>query len=86
MLWGVQPFVLRDVGEYHEQIVDRVDDFLLSRDIVAPGDPARDPDGLADLSTGEDEPAACPPCACVTGVAGCLETRKAKGFASISDP
>jgi len=39
ILWGVQPFVLRDVGEYHEQIVDRVDDFLLSRDIVVPGDP-----------------------------------------------
>jgi pyruvate kinase len=38
ILWGVQPFVLRDVGEYHEQIVDRVDDFLLSRDIVVPGD------------------------------------------------
>jgi pyruvate kinase len=38
ILWGVQPFVLKDVGEYHEQIVDRVDDFLLSRDIVSPGD------------------------------------------------
>jgi pyruvate kinase len=38
ILWGVQPFVLRDVGEYHEQIVDRVDDFLLSRDIVVAGD------------------------------------------------
>lgn len=38
ILWGVQPFVLRDVGEYHEQIVDRVDDFLLSRDVVVPGD------------------------------------------------
>ena len=38
MLWGVQPFVLKDVGEFHEQIVDRVDDFLLSRDIVARGD------------------------------------------------
>src|SRR5260221_1019353 len=38
ILWGIQPFVLRDVGEYHEQIVDRVDDFLLSRDIVVPGD------------------------------------------------
>ena len=38
ILWGVQPFVLRDVGEYHEQIVDRVDEFLLSRDIVVPGD------------------------------------------------
>lgn len=38
ILWGVQPFVLRDVGEYHEQIVERVDAFLLSRDIVSPGD------------------------------------------------
>ena len=38
ILWGVQPFVLREVGEFHEQIVDRVDDFLLSRDIVVPGD------------------------------------------------
>ena len=38
MLWGVQPFVLKDVGEYHELIVDRVDEYLLSRDIVVPGD------------------------------------------------
>jgi pyruvate kinase len=38
MLWGVQPFVLKDVGDYHEQIVDRVDEYLLSRDIVVPGD------------------------------------------------
>jgi pyruvate kinase len=38
ILWGVQPFVLKDVAEYHEQIVDRVDDYLLSRDIVSPGD------------------------------------------------
>jgi pyruvate kinase len=38
MLWGVQPFVLKDVGDYHEQIVDRVDHYLLSRDIVTPGD------------------------------------------------
>ena len=38
LLWGVQPFVLREVGEYHEQIVDRVDDFLLSKDIVRVGD------------------------------------------------
>jgi len=38
MLWGVQPFVLRDVGEFHEQIVERVDEYLLSRDIVVPGD------------------------------------------------
>jgi pyruvate kinase len=38
ILWGVQPFVLRDVGEYHEQIVDRVDDYLLARYLVRPGD------------------------------------------------
>ena len=38
LLWGVQPFVLRETGDYHEQIVDRVDDFLLAKDIVRPGD------------------------------------------------
>lgn len=38
LMWGVQPFVLRDAGEFHEQIVDRVDDFLLSKDIVRVGD------------------------------------------------
>ena len=38
LMWGVQPFVLREAGEYHEQIVDRVDDFLLSKDIVREGD------------------------------------------------
>ena len=38
ILWGVQPLVLKDAGEFHEQIVDRVDDYLLSRDIVSPGD------------------------------------------------
>jgi pyruvate kinase len=38
LLWGVQPFVLRDTGEFHEQIVDRVDQFLLDKDIVRPGD------------------------------------------------
>ena len=38
LLWGVQPFVLRDMGEFHEQIVDRVDQFLLDKDIVRPGD------------------------------------------------
>ena len=38
ILWGVQPFVLKDAGEYHEQIVDRVDDYLLSKDVVRPGD------------------------------------------------
>jgi pyruvate kinase len=38
ILWGVQPFVLRDTGEFHEQIVDRVDDYLLARDLVRSGD------------------------------------------------
>jgi pyruvate kinase len=38
LLWGVQPFVLQEAGEFHEQIVDRVDDFLLAKDIVRPGD------------------------------------------------
>ena len=38
VLWGVQPFVLREAGEFHEQIVDRVDDFLLAKDIVRLGD------------------------------------------------
>ncbi len=38
ILWGVQPFVVRDVGEYHEQIVERVDQFLLERDLAVAGD------------------------------------------------
>ncbi|HET7436323.1 MAG TPA: pyruvate kinase [Thermoanaerobaculia bacterium] len=38
ILWGVQPFVLREAGEFHEQIVDCVDDYLLAKDIVRPGD------------------------------------------------
>ena len=38
ILWGVQPYVMRDVGEYHEQIVDHVDEFLLQKDIVRAGD------------------------------------------------
>ncbi|HEV7767351.1 MAG TPA: pyruvate kinase, partial [Thermoanaerobaculia bacterium] len=38
LLWGVQPFVLKDAGEFHELIVDRVDDYLLAKDIVRPGD------------------------------------------------
>ena len=38
LLWGVQPFVMQDAGEFHEQIVDRVDDYLLAKDIVRPGD------------------------------------------------
>ena len=38
ILWGVQPFVLKEAGEFHEQIVDRVDDYLLARDVVREGD------------------------------------------------
>jgi pyruvate kinase len=38
LLWGVQPFVLREAGQFHEQIVDRVDEYLLAKDIVRPGD------------------------------------------------
>jgi len=38
ILWGVQPFVLKEAGEFHEQIVDRVDEYLLAKDIVRPGD------------------------------------------------
>jgi len=38
ILWGVQPFVLREVGEFHEQIVDKVDEFLLAKDVASPGD------------------------------------------------
>jgi len=38
LLWGVQPFVLSQTGDYHEQIVDRVDEFLLAKDVVRPGD------------------------------------------------
>src|SRR5436190_5279602 len=38
LLWGVQSFVLLQTGDYHEQIVDRVDEFLLAKDIVRPGD------------------------------------------------
>ncbi|HVT43331.1 MAG TPA: pyruvate kinase [Thermoanaerobaculia bacterium] len=38
MLWGVVPLVLREVGEYHEQIVERVEDLLLRKEMVEPGD------------------------------------------------
>ena len=38
ILWGVQPYVLQEVGEFHEQIVDKVDEFLLQKDIVRAGD------------------------------------------------
>jgi pyruvate kinase len=38
ILWGVQPYVLQNVGDFHEQIVDRVDEFLLEKEIVRSGD------------------------------------------------
>ncbi len=38
LLWGVQPYVLQETGDFHEQIVDRVDEFLLQKDIARPGD------------------------------------------------
>ena len=38
ILWGVQPFVMREVGEYHEQIVDKVDEYLIAKDLAVPGD------------------------------------------------
>jgi pyruvate kinase len=38
LLWGATPFVLSDPGEYHEHVVERVDRFLLERDLAQPGD------------------------------------------------
>jgi pyruvate kinase len=38
MLWGVQPLVLSEVGEFHEQIVERVEQLLLERGMVEHGD------------------------------------------------
>jgi pyruvate kinase len=38
LLWGVAPFVLPEVGEFHEQIVDRVESFLLAEKLVEKGD------------------------------------------------
>ncbi|HUP64064.1 MAG TPA: pyruvate kinase [Thermoanaerobaculia bacterium] len=38
LLWGVLPFVLRDIGDYHEQIVERVEQFLLGKKLVQGGD------------------------------------------------
>ncbi|HKO58096.1 MAG TPA: pyruvate kinase, partial [Thermoanaerobaculia bacterium] len=38
ILWGVQPFVMKEAGEYHEQIVDHVDEYLITKDIAVPGD------------------------------------------------
>jgi pyruvate kinase len=38
ILWGVQPLVMEDVGKFHEEIVEHVDDFLLEKKLVEPGD------------------------------------------------
>jgi len=38
LLWGVTPFVLGEVGDFHEQIVDRVEAFLLERKMVEQND------------------------------------------------
>ena len=38
LLWGVTPYVLPDVGEYHEQIVEAVERFLVHSNMVKDGD------------------------------------------------
>ncbi|HEY5610821.1 MAG TPA: pyruvate kinase [Thermoanaerobaculia bacterium] len=38
LLWGVLPYVLRDVPSYHEQIVESVERFLLEHKLVEKGD------------------------------------------------
>jgi pyruvate kinase len=38
LLWGTTPFVLREPGEYHEQIVTQVERFLLGEGLVEAGD------------------------------------------------
>ncbi|HVR42776.1 MAG TPA: pyruvate kinase [Thermoanaerobaculia bacterium] len=38
LLWGVTPYVLKDVGDYHEQIVERVERFLVEQTLVEKGD------------------------------------------------
>jgi pyruvate kinase len=38
LLWGVTPFVLKDVGDFHEQIVERVSSFLVEQGLVEPSD------------------------------------------------
>jgi len=38
ILWGAIPFVLSDPGEYHEQIVAQVEQFLLEKELVREGD------------------------------------------------
>jgi pyruvate kinase len=38
ILWGVMPFVLEDLVDSHEQIVEKVDQFLLGRGLADTGD------------------------------------------------
>jgi pyruvate kinase len=38
LLWGVIPFVVSDIGTYHEQIIESAEKFLLERKMVEPGD------------------------------------------------
>lgn len=38
LLWGVNPMMLKDVGQFHEQIVSEVETFLLQKKMVQKGD------------------------------------------------
>lgn len=38
LLWGVTPMMLKDVGEFHEQVVNEVEKFLLQKRLVTKGD------------------------------------------------
>ncbi|MGA7617604.1 MAG: pyruvate kinase [Thermoanaerobaculia bacterium] len=38
LLWGVVPYIVKDVGSYHEQIVEKVEQFLIERGMVVAGD------------------------------------------------
>lgn len=38
LLWGVIPMMLKDVGQFHEQVVTEVEKFLLQKNMVVKGD------------------------------------------------
>ena len=38
LLWGTVPFVLKEPGEFHEQVVEQLEKYLLSRGLVVPGE------------------------------------------------
>ncbi|HXI12788.1 MAG TPA: pyruvate kinase [Thermoanaerobaculia bacterium] len=38
ILWGVIPLVVENTGEFHEQIVEKVEEVLMSKGMVRPGD------------------------------------------------